>query len=94
MRRLYQSLTQLGGVGVWQALQVLLHLGLGHLVQVEQGSEAVELLQPLPGPLRDLAGLHLVLRKEREKVGVEDVTNNFSAESPESRSSQLLAVVT
>ena len=67
------ELTKLGGVGVGQALQEVLHLGLAHVVQVDQGIEAVELLEPLLGPLRDLAGLHLALRVEGKEDGVEDV---------------------
>ena len=67
------ELTQLGGVGVGQALQEVLHLSLGHGVQVDQGREAVELLEPLPCPLRDLAVLHLALGVEGEEDGVEDV---------------------
>ena len=66
------ELTQLRGVGLGQALQEVLHLSLGHLLQVDQGSEAVELLEPLLGPLRDLAG-HLAFRVERENDSVEDV---------------------
>ena len=54
------ELTKLGGVGVGQALQEVLHLGLAHVVQVDQGIEAVELLEPLLGPLRDIAGLTLL----------------------------------
>ena len=76
------ELTQLGGVGVGQALQEVLHLSLGHLVQVDQGREAVELLEPRPCPLRDLTGVHLALRVEGEEDGVEDVHVDQRGVSP------------
>ena len=67
-------LTELGGVGVRQALQKVLHLDVGHLVQVDQGVEAVKLLEARLGPLRDLAGLHLALGVEGEEDGVEHIS--------------------
>ena len=75
------ALTQLTGVAVGQALQEVLHLSLGHLLQVDQGSEAVELLEPLLGPLRDLAG-HLAFGVETEKDSVEDVHVDQRSVSP------------
>ena len=57
----------------------MLHLSLGHLVQVDQGGEAAEVLETIPpeeelgpGPLGDLGGLHLALRVEFEEDGVKD----------------------
>ena len=67
------ALTQLGGVGVWQVLQEVVHLSLGHLLQVDQGREAVELLQPLPGPPRALLPVHLALGVQGEEDSVEDI---------------------
>ena len=75
------ELTQLRGVGVGQALHEVLHVSLGHRVQVDQGREAVELLEAFLSPLRDL-GVDLALGVEGEEDGVEDIHVDQRSVSP------------
>ena len=54
------QLTELASIGVGQVVQEVLHVLLGHLLQVDQVGEAVELLQSLLCLLRYLGGLDIV----------------------------------